>query len=95
MEVFSLSFLGLFLFPTQPTLFPVEDPAVADLFFKGETKMVDYLVHRLGLPLEEKVRHSRVLHQEEGGEEEEAQEGKADNLRPASQPGSASQWSVG
>ena len=27
------------------------------------------------------------------GEEEEAQEGEADDLRPTSQPGSASQWS--
>ena len=41
-----------------------------------------YLVHCHGLPLEELVRHSRVLHQEKGGEEEEAQEGKADNLSP-------------
>ena len=46
-----------------------------------------------GLPLEELVCHSWVLHQEEGGEEEEAHEGKADNLRPTSQPGSVSQWS--
>ena len=52
-----------------------------------------YLVHCHGLPLEELVRHSQVLHWEEGGEEEEAQEGKADNLCPARQPGSASQWS--
>ena len=36
-EVISLSFLGLFLFST---LFPVEDPAVADQFLKGETMMV-------------------------------------------------------
>ena len=82
MEVVSLSFLGLFLFPT---LFLVEDPAVADLFFKGETKTVDQVVYHLGLPLEEKVRHGRVLHREEGGlggEEEEAQEGEADNLHP-------------
>ena len=52
-----------------------------------------YPVHHHGLPLEELVRHGRVLHHEEGGEEGEAQEGEADNLRPASQPGSASQWS--
>ena len=52
-----------------------------------------YLVHHHGLPLEELVRHGQVLHQEEGGEEEEAQEGEADNLHPASQPGSTSQWS--
>ena len=114
-DVISLSFLGLFLFPT---LFPVEDPAVADQFLKGETVTVHqveattselqlhdlllglqlsggclYLVHHHGLPLEELVRHSWVLHREEGGEEEEAQEGEADDLRPASQPGSASQWS--
>ena len=50
-----------------------------------------YLVHCHGLPLEELVRHVWVLLQEEGGEEEEAQEGEADNLRPARQPGSASQ----
>ena len=50
-------------------------------------------MHHHCLPLEELVRHSRVLLQEEGGEEEEAQEGEADDLRPASQPGSASQWS--
>ena len=62
---------------------------MADQFLKRETMMV----HRHGLPLEELVRHSQVLHWEEGGEEEEAQEGKADNLCPASQPGSASQWS--
>ena len=37
-----------------------------------------------GLPLEELVCHGRVLHREEGGEEEEAQEGEADDLRPAS-----------
>ena len=35
--VVSLSFLGFLLFPT---LFPVEDPAVADQFLKGETMMV-------------------------------------------------------
>ena len=35
--VVSLSFLGLFLFSI---LFPVEDPAVADQFSKGETMMV-------------------------------------------------------
>ena len=52
-----------------------------------------YLVHHHGLPLEELVRYSWVLHQEEGGEEEEAQEGEADDLCPASQQGSASQWS--
>ena len=52
-----------------------------------------YPVHHHGLPLEELVRHGRVLHHEEGGEEGEAQEGEADNLCPASQPGSASQWS--
>ena len=52
-----------------------------------------YLVHCHGLPLEKLVCHSWVLHQEEGGEEEEAQEGEADDLQPASQPGSASQWS--
>ena len=46
-----------------------------------------------GLPLEELVCHGRVLHREEGGEEEEAQEGEVDDLCPASQPGSASQWS--
>ena len=39
------------------------------------------------------VCHGRVLLQEEGAEEEEAKEGEADNLCPASQPGSASQWS--
>ena len=50
-------------------------------------------MHCHGLPVEELVRHSLVFHQEEGGEEEEAQEGEADNLCPASQPGSASQWS--
>ena len=33
-EVLNLSFLGLFFFST---LFPVEDPAVADKFLKGET----------------------------------------------------------
>ena len=38
-----------------------------------------------GLPLEELVCHGRVLHREEGGEEEEAQEGEADDLCPASQ----------
>ena len=48
-----------------------------------------------GLPLEELVCHGRVLHQEEGGEEEEAQEGEADDLCPASQPGLASQCTVG
>ena len=52
-----------------------------------------YLVHHHGLPLEELVRHSWVLHQEEGGEEEEAQEGDADDPRPVSQPGSSSQRS--
>ena len=52
-----------------------------------------YLVHHHGLPLEELVRHGQVVYQEEGGEEEEAQEGEADNLRPTSHPGSASQWS--
>ena len=36
-EVVSLSFLGLFLFSN---LFPVEDPAVADQFLKGETMRV-------------------------------------------------------
>ena len=41
-----------------------------------------YLVHHHGLPLEELVRHRRVV---EGGEEEEAQEGEADNLRLPSQ----------
>ena len=60
---------------------------MANQFLKGETIMV----HRHGLPLEELVRHRRVLHWEEGGEEAEAQEGEADDLCPASQPGSASQ----
>ena len=41
-----------------------------------------------GLPLEELVCHGRVLHREEGGEEEEAQEGEDEGLRPTSQPGS-------
>ena len=58
---------------------------MADQFLKWERPLP-------GLPLEELVRHSQVLHREEGGEEEEAQEGEADDLRPASQPGSASQW---
>ena len=75
-EIVSLSFLGLFLFPT---LFMEQDSAAADQFLKGETMHL-YLVHPHGLPLEELVRHSRVLFQEEGGEEEEAQEGEADNL---------------
>ena len=35
--VVSLSFLGPFL---SPTLFPEEDPAVADQFLKGETMTV-------------------------------------------------------
>ena len=39
------------------------------------------------------VCHGRVLLQEEGAEEEEAKEGEADNLCPASQPGSGSQCS--
>ena len=52
-----------------------------------------YLVHHHGLPLEELVHLSRVLHQEEDGEEEEAQEGDADDPRLASQPGSSSQRS--
>ena len=42
-----------------------------------------YLVHHHGLPLEELVPRGRVLPQEEGGEEEEAQEGEADDLFPA------------
>ena len=49
-------------------------------------------MHHHGLPLEELVRHGRVLLQEEGGEEEEAQGGEADDLRP--QPGSARQQSA-
>ena len=49
-----------------------------------------YLMHHYGLPLEELVCHSRVLHREEGREEEEAQEGEADNLRTTSQPWSTS-----
>ena len=36
-QVVSLSFLGLFLFPT---LLLEKDPAVADQFLKGETMMV-------------------------------------------------------
>ena len=51
-----------------------------------------YLVHHHGLPLEELVRHGQVLFQEESGEEEEAQEGEVDDLRPASQGWQASGW---
>ena len=41
--------------------------------------------HRHGLPLEELVRHGRVLLREEDGGVEGAQEGEADDLCPASQ----------
>ena len=44
-----------------------------------------YLVHNHGLPLEELVSYRQILHWEEGGEEEEAQEGEAEDLGPASQ----------
>ena len=44
-----------------------------------------HLVHRHGLPLGELVRHGWVLHWEEGGEEEEAQDREADNFHPTSQ----------
>ena len=49
-----------------------------------------YLVHCHCLPLEELVRHGRVLLREEGGGEEGAQEGEADNPYPAIQGQQAS-----
>ena len=53
-EVFSLSFLGLFLFPT---LLLEKDPAVADQFLKGET----ILLHQVEAATRELQLHDLLL----------------------------------
>ena len=67
--------------------------AASELQPQQEVEQLQLAVGRLHLvhcPLEVLVCHSRVPVQEEGGEEEEALEGEADNLCPARQGQQAS-----
>ena len=87
-EVVSLPSLGLFLFP--PLLLE-RDLAVVDQIMMvhqveaATSELAAASTWCTSLPLEELVHHSQVPLQEEGGEEEEAQGGEADDLCPASQ----------